>query len=173
MQKIQLNPPQKKHFKAYIDNKNCKLVAACDPDTRRLEELSDKWGSFKTYSSLDRLLKENSIDVLSICSPTEKHFENFDLACKAGVKKIWLEKPSAENSNLLKINTQITYNDVFLHDTNRRPMEYCSKEEAIKKAKEINGDAIELGTKDGAASIYASPSPQSSSFSSFKYSTQL
>ena len=95
------------HFKAYIDNKNCKLVAACDPDTRRLEELSDKWGSFKTYSSLDRLLKENSIDVLSICSPTEKHFENFDLACKAGVKKIWLEKPSAENSNLLKKMIQI------------------------------------------------------------------
>ena len=90
------------HFKAYIDNKNCKLVAACDPDTKRLEELSYKWGSFKTYSSLDKLLKENSIDVLSICSPTEKHFENFDLACKAGVKKIWLEKPSSENSNLLK-----------------------------------------------------------------------
>ena len=59
-----------------------------------------------------------------------------------------------ENSNLLKINTQITYNDVFLHDTNRRPMEYCSKEEAIKKAKEINGDAIELGTKDGLSIVY-------------------
>ena len=54
-----------------------------------------------------------------------------------------------ENSNLLKINTQITFNDVFLHDTNRHPMEYCSKEQAIRKAKEINGDAIELGTKDG------------------------
>ena len=59
-----------------------------------------------------------------------------------------------ENSNLLKINTQITYNDVFLHDTNRRPMEYCSKEQAIRKAKEINGDAIELGTKDGLSIVY-------------------
>jgi predicted dehydrogenase len=52
-------------------------------------------------------LEENSIDVLSICSPTEKHFENFVLACKAGVKKIWLEKPSAENSNLTEKMIQI------------------------------------------------------------------
>ena len=52
-------------------------------------------------------MEENSIDVLSICSPTEKHFENFSLACKAGVKKIWLEKPSAENSNLIEKMIQI------------------------------------------------------------------
>ena len=52
-------------------------------------------------------MEENSIDVLSICSPTEKHFENFVIACKAGVKKIWLEKPSAENSNLIKKMIQI------------------------------------------------------------------
>lgn len=59
-----------------------------------------------------------------------------------------------ENSNLLKINTQITYNDVFLHDTNRRPIEYCSKEQAIRRAKEINGDAIELDTRDGLSIVY-------------------
>ena len=47
-------------------------------------------------------MDENQIDVLSICSPTEKHFENLVIACKAGVKKIWLEKPSAENSKLIE-----------------------------------------------------------------------
>ena len=41
-----------------------------------------------------------------------------------------------ENSNLLKINTQITYNDVFLHDTNRRPIG-VSKEEPIKRQKKL------------------------------------
>ena len=95
------------HLKSYIDNKECKLVAVCDPNLKKLKQVTSNWKKIKSYTSLEKLLEENSIDVLSICSPTEKHFENFSLACKAGVKKIWLEKPSAENSNLIEKMIQI------------------------------------------------------------------
>ncbi|MBK93429.1 MAG: hypothetical protein CMP33_04105 [Rickettsiales bacterium] len=95
------------HLKSYLDNKECKLVAVCDPDLKKLKQVTSNWKKIKSYTCLEKLLEENPIDVLSICSPTEKHFENFDLACKAGVKKIWLEKPSAENSNLTKKMIQI------------------------------------------------------------------
>ena len=95
------------HLKSYIDNKECKLVAVCDPNLKKVKQVSSNWKKIKSYTSLEKLLEENSIDVLSICSPTEKHFENFSLACKAGVKKIWLEKPSAENSNLIEKMIQI------------------------------------------------------------------
>lgn len=95
------------HLKSYLDNKECKLVAVCDPDLKKLKQVTSNWKKIKSYTCLEKLLEENPIDVLSICSPTDKHFENFDLACKAGVKKIWLEKPSAENSNLTKKMIQI------------------------------------------------------------------
>ena len=95
------------HLKSYIDNKECKLVAVCDPNLKKVKQVSSNWKKIKSYTSLEKLLEKNSIDVLSICSPTEKHFENFSLACKAGVKKIWLEKPSAENSNLIEKMIQI------------------------------------------------------------------
>tara|TARA_B100001027_G_scaffold215859_1_gene190735 strand:+ start:848 stop:1780 length:933 start_codon:yes stop_codon:yes gene_type:complete len=95
------------HLKSYLDNKECKLVAVCDPDLKKLKQVTSNWKKIKSYTCLEKLLEENPIDVLSICSSTEKHFENFDLACKAGVKKIWLEKPSAENSNLTKKMIQI------------------------------------------------------------------
>ncbi len=95
------------HLKSYLDNKECKLVAVCDPDLKKLKQVTSNWKKIKSYTCLEKLLEENPIDVLSICSSTEKHFENFDLACKEGVKKIWLEKPSAENSNLTKKMIQI------------------------------------------------------------------
>ena len=71
------------HLKSYMDNKECKLVAVCDPDLKKLNQVTSNWEKVKSYTSLEKLLEENSIDVLSICSPTEKHFENFVLACKA------------------------------------------------------------------------------------------
>tara|TARA_B100002019_G_scaffold131625_1_gene113110 strand:- start:28808 stop:29740 length:933 start_codon:yes stop_codon:yes gene_type:complete len=90
------------HLKSYLDNKECKLIAVCDPDSKKLKQVTSNQKNIKTYTCLEKLLDENQIDVLSICSPTEKHFENLVIACKAGVKKIWLEKPSAENSELIE-----------------------------------------------------------------------
>ena len=59
-----------------------------------------------------------------------------------------------EVSKQLRVNTQITYDDVKLHDTNQLLIKYCSKEEAIKEAKKINCDAIEVKIEDGLSIVY-------------------
>src|SRR5680860_285272 len=58
-------------------------------------ELSEKWGNpIKSYTDLDALLADDSIDVVSICSYTYQHKEHTLAAAKAG-KHIILEKPMA------------------------------------------------------------------------------
>ncbi|WP_339922703.1 Gfo/Idh/MocA family oxidoreductase [uncultured Cyclobacterium sp.] len=58
-------------------------------------ELSKTWGSaIKSYTDLDEMLKDKSIDAVSICSYTYQHTEHALAAAKAG-KHIILEKPMA------------------------------------------------------------------------------
>jgi len=58
-------------------------------------ELSKTWGTdIKSYTDLDEMLKDSSIDAVSICSFTYQHTEHALAAAKAG-KHIILEKPMA------------------------------------------------------------------------------
>ncbi len=58
-------------------------------------DLSEKWGtSITSYTDLDKMLADKSIDVVSICSYTYQHKEHTIAAAKAG-KHIILEKPMA------------------------------------------------------------------------------
>jgi UDP-N-acetyl-2-amino-2-deoxyglucuronate dehydrogenase len=58
-------------------------------------ELSGKWGSdIKTYTDLDKMLKDKSLDVVSVCSYSNQHREHAVAAALAG-KHIILEKPMA------------------------------------------------------------------------------
>ena len=58
-------------------------------------ELSSTWGTdIKSYTDLDEMLKDSSIDAVSICSYTYQHTEHALAAAKAG-KHIILEKPMA------------------------------------------------------------------------------
>ena len=57
--------------------------------------LSSRWGSdIKSYTDLDKMLKDKNIDVVSICSYTNQHKEHTVAAANAG-KHIILEKPMA------------------------------------------------------------------------------
>jgi UDP-N-acetyl-2-amino-2-deoxyglucuronate dehydrogenase len=59
------------------------------------DELSKEWGSeIKSYTDLDKMLKDKSIDVVSICSYTYQHKDHTVAAANAG-KHIILEKPMA------------------------------------------------------------------------------
>ncbi len=72
------------------------LQAVCDTDTDKAKALADKYG-VKAYASIDELLEaENSIDVVSICTPNGLHAEHSIKALKAGFH-VLCEKPMAIN----------------------------------------------------------------------------
>ena len=70
------------------------LVAVCDINDKKLNDLGNKFGARK-YTSIDELLeKENGVDVISICSPNGLHAEQTIAAFRAGFH-VLCEKPMA------------------------------------------------------------------------------
>lgn len=71
---------------------DCELVAACDLDTLRLEKFSELYPYADTYTDFDRLLKDERVDIISICLPSSMHAEFAVSAMEAG-KNVLIEKP--------------------------------------------------------------------------------
>ncbi|SHE96356.1 Predicted dehydrogenase [Seinonella peptonophila] len=82
----------KKHVAALQAVKDAKLVAVCDTDPVRLEDFVND--EVKGYTSLDELLKDPQVEVVSICTPTGLHPKLTIQAAEAG-KHVLVEKPMA------------------------------------------------------------------------------
>ncbi len=83
------------HAHAYAKHADTQLIAVCDPSARQREKFISKWGeTIRTYESLENLLENETIDILSICSPTPFHFEAMKKALQnEKIKTIICEKP--------------------------------------------------------------------------------
>jgi predicted dehydrogenase len=82
----------KKHVAAIEAVPGAKLVAVCDTDEKRLQEFAV--GDVKGYLSLDELLKDEQVQVVSICTPTGLHPQLTIQAAEAG-RHVLVEKPMA------------------------------------------------------------------------------
>ena len=88
-----------KHMPALKKVADCEMVAFCDIIPERAVEAAAKYGAegAKTYTDYKELLKDESIDVVHVCTPNRSHsFITVD-ALEAG-KHVMCEKPMAINS---------------------------------------------------------------------------
>jgi len=88
-----------KHMPSLKKVANCEMVAFCDIVKERAEESAKKFGTAdaKVYTDYKELLKDESIDVVHVCTPNRSHsFITVD-ALEAG-KHVMCEKPMAINS---------------------------------------------------------------------------
>jgi len=83
------------HCGAYKNNKKTELIALCDQDEEKLSTSSKFWEVKKTYLDYKNLFDSVAIDVVSICTMPESHYEIASYALKSGVKAIYCEKPIA------------------------------------------------------------------------------
>lgn len=84
----------KNHFEAIQANCNeLELVSVCDILEDRAIEAATKY-SVHSYTSLEKMLSEEEIDLISICTPSGLHAEHGILAAKKGCHVI-TEKPMA------------------------------------------------------------------------------
>lgn len=81
------------HAKAYKSYTKTKLVALCDLDESRLGKCQDKWSVPSIYTDHRLMLKKEKIDILSICTPPETHFQILKEAVRYKIKAIFCEKP--------------------------------------------------------------------------------
>jgi UDP-N-acetyl-2-amino-2-deoxyglucuronate dehydrogenase len=112
------------HVAGYIQSPDTELYAVCDLMPERLSKvggtfnqgsmlclrplismdiLGNSWEEIgvKTFSSLDELLEDDAIDIISICTPDYLHAEHAEKVIKAG-KHLLLEKPIDIN-NLISL----------------------------------------------------------------------
>jgi UDP-N-acetyl-2-amino-2-deoxyglucuronate dehydrogenase len=81
------------HAKALKDSKGGRLAAVCDVMKDRADKMAAEYG-VKAYYSLDEMLKDKSVDVVNVCTPSQMHSEAVMKSLNAG-KHVLVEKPTA------------------------------------------------------------------------------
>lgn len=88
-----------KHMPSLKKVENCQMVAFCDIILERAEKAKEEYGTedAKVYEDYKELLKDESIDVVHVCTPNHSHsFITVD-SLESG-KHVMCEKPMAINS---------------------------------------------------------------------------
>jgi len=79
------------HAAAYRNAPEIELVAGCDVSARQCSRFRERWGVTALYSSVDKMVREQGLDIVSICSPADQHFQNAMQGITA--RAIFCEKP--------------------------------------------------------------------------------
>ncbi|MFO7898906.1 MAG: Gfo/Idh/MocA family oxidoreductase [Planctomycetota bacterium] len=82
------------HVRAYAQHPSAELVAVCDLDEARVNEVGETWGVPGRYTSLDALLESEEIDGVSVATPDNAHTDVVIRCADAG-KHVLCEKPMA------------------------------------------------------------------------------
>jgi len=85
------------HAGAYRAVDDVELVAACDLNKEKLEKCGNRWHISSLYQDLGAMLKNEALDVLSICTWNSTHLDIIKETVKSGVKAIFCEKPVADS----------------------------------------------------------------------------
>jgi predicted dehydrogenase len=85
------------HAGAYCAVDEVDLVAACDLSKEKLEKCGKRWQITSLYQDLGEMLKNEALDVISICTWNSTHLEIVKEAINNGVRAIFCEKPIADS----------------------------------------------------------------------------
>lgn len=81
------------HAGAYYLCPYTKLAAAADTDSKALKDFGERWGVERLYTDYREMFEMEKLDILSLCLPTEKHYEAFRFASEMNIPAIFCEKP--------------------------------------------------------------------------------
>lgn len=82
------------HLPGYAKEKRVELAAAADPSPERRKEATEKFGAARTYADWREMLKNEELDVVSVCTPNFLHAEIVCAAADQGCH-VFCEKPIA------------------------------------------------------------------------------
>lgn len=80
------------HISGYQAHKQCRVTAICDFNREALERVSQRHPHLKTYASAEELINDPDIDVVSIASYDNYHYEQIAAALEIN-KHVFVEKP--------------------------------------------------------------------------------
>ncbi len=80
------------HAGSYVRHPEVELVCGADIDAERRERFTRQWGVKGLYADYLEMIEENALDILSVCTHPEAHYEILQAARKS-VRVIFCEKP--------------------------------------------------------------------------------
>ena len=80
------------HVEAALNYEKCELVAVCDIVESKVKTVTDAHPEVTGYLDFDALIKDERVDIISICLPSAMHGEFAIRAMEAG-KNVLIEKP--------------------------------------------------------------------------------
>ncbi len=80
------------HIYGYEQDNRCEVISICDKNPEKLEEVALRHPGKKKFTDPDKILFDNSINVVSIASYDDTHYELIEKAIRNG-KHIFVEKP--------------------------------------------------------------------------------
>jgi predicted dehydrogenase len=90
------------HMEGYLEQKNVKVVAACDINEPVLKEFAKKYSIPAIFTDYNEMLKMDELDAVSVCTWNNGHAPASIAALKAG-KHVLCEKPTALNAQEAKL----------------------------------------------------------------------
>jgi UDP-N-acetyl-2-amino-2-deoxyglucuronate dehydrogenase len=86
------------HAKAISRHPDAEIVAISDVDVAKADKLASEYSVSRTYQDYQQMLKDEEIDVVSVCVPSGLHGEASIAAAQAG-KHVLCEKPLEITAN--------------------------------------------------------------------------
>ncbi|RJQ83001.1 MAG: gfo/Idh/MocA family oxidoreductase [Desulfobacteraceae bacterium] len=80
------------HIQGYRRHPACEVVALCDMSVQKLEQMGEKYPGLRLVDRADLILEDPDIDVVSIASYDNYHFEQIEKGLLHG-KHLFVEKP--------------------------------------------------------------------------------
>ena len=85
------------HAGAYAEFPQLQIVAAADTNEERLRAFAERWNVPATYRDYREMLKNEPLDIVSICTPTRNHVQVALDVAETNVKGVFMEKPITQN----------------------------------------------------------------------------
>lgn len=135
------------HASSYINNDKTILVGGCSPDDKHRSAFEEACG-VPAFVSLEELFEHVEPNIVSICSPTELHFEQVMYCLDRNIPMIWLEKPPAHSLQeldrmIIKLSEQDGSSTVLVNYWRRyaesyRKLRAIYSEESLGRCRLIN-----------------------------------
>lgn len=80
------------HMKAYCAHSRITVVGGCSPVSKDRIDFEKKYG-ISAFADTYNLFESKHPDIVSICSPSEFHFDQVKICLEKNIPMVWLEKP--------------------------------------------------------------------------------
>lgn len=122
-----------KHIHAYNSHCSCEVISICDFNKQKLEEVSAKYPLLTLTNNADNILTDPEINIVSIASYDNFHFEHIKQAIKHG-KHIYVEKPLCLFENEAKEIKKLLNAHPEIHLSSNLVLRTCPRFIRLKKA---------------------------------------